>query len=454
MSDSEISDIAQEYNSDWTSASHGDAIPNYNEVFPQDEVNRLEIEMSSDQWDEIRDNMKDLYGYDFGSSAMAGGDFADEDPVYVDVTLTYNGKTWKNVGYRLKGNSSLSTAWGQGNYKLPFRLNFDRFEDEIIAVTDQRFYGFKELSFSPGYQDESLMREKLTPEIFKMAGIAACETAFYRVYINIGDGLKYYGLYTAVEIPDDTMIAEQFGENSGNMYKPESTFSYFDEDEMNKKNNDDYDYSDIEDFVSVLNSSDRTTDTEVWRANLEKTFNVDYFLNYLAVNNAIVNWDSYGVMAHNHYLYNHSDNKLCWIPWDHNEALSGSPGITGSTFTGTGPGGGPGGGGGTMNHEPLSLSMNEVSSSWPLINYLVNDDYYMQVYKDHMTAFNNESFDLSVINDLIDKYYTMIEPYAIGENGEQDGYTYLLSEYNFIGARNELKEHLEDRKSLVEQFLQ
>jgi len=48
-------------------------------------------------------------------------------------------------------------------------------------------------------------------------------------------------------------------------------------------------------------------------------------------NNTMVNWDSYGVMAHNYYLYNDPVRHLTWIPWDHNEALSGSPGITGTS---------------------------------------------------------------------------------------------------------------------------
>ena len=59
-----------------------------------------------------------------------------------------------------------------------------------------------------------------------------------------------------------------------------------------------------------------------WRTNLESIFNIPVFLKYLAVNGIIQNWDTYGNMPHNFYLYNDPDNnKLTWIPWDHNEAL-------------------------------------------------------------------------------------------------------------------------------------
>jgi spore coat protein H len=54
-------------------------------------------------------------------------------------------------------------------------------------------------------------------------------------------------------------------------------------------------------------------------------FDRDVFLKYLAVNTIIQNWDTYGRMTHNYYLYNNPDNNLLtWIPWDNNEALQNS----------------------------------------------------------------------------------------------------------------------------------
>ncbi len=477
----ESSGVYKAYNPDWTFASHGKSDQDYPVVFPQDSVNTIEIEMTSDGWNSIRENMIELFGFDFGSSTMGGGNFPEKETDYVDVLLTFNGRSWKNVGFRLKGNSSLSRAWGAGNHKLPFKLNFDEFEDSYPAIEDQRLYGFKELSFSPAFGDESLMREKIAPDIFRMAGIPAAQTAFYKVYIDFGEGLKYCGVYTAVEYPEDNMINAQFGEEDGNIYKPESKLSNFIQTEFDKKNNElEDDCSDVLAFVTALNSSLRTTDVEQWRAGLENTFNIDHFIKYLAVNNAIVNWDSYGNMAHNYYLYNHSINKLTWIPWDHNEALNGSPGITGTGSSGApddgwpgdnppgdgppdgGPGDGwPGGdpGDGPINGGPgggnrsLSLSMNEVASNWPLIYYIVTDEVYMAKYKEYLKWFNEEVFTQEALDALIDKYYTMIAPYVIGENGEQEGYTYLDNEQSFINAYNELKTHISDRKTLISTYV-
>jgi hypothetical protein len=99
------------YNPDWTFASHGNSEPNYNTVFPQNAVNRLEIIVGSEGWNSIKANMKSLYGNDFGMGGQQPpGASSSVEPSYVNATIKFNGKIWKNVGYRLKGNSTLRSA--------------------------------------------------------------------------------------------------------------------------------------------------------------------------------------------------------------------------------------------------------------------------------------------------------------------------------------------------------
>lgn len=446
------------YNSDWTFASHGNAVPDYAVAFPQNSVNTLEITMTSAQWTSIRTNMKSIYGNDFGVAGQMqppGAITTTVDPDYVDVLLKFNGKSWKNVGFRLKGNSTLQTAWSQGNYKLPFRLNFDKFEAQYPGTKNQHFFGFEEMSFSPGYADQSLIREKLAADIFRTAGIPAAVTAFYKVYIDIGAGLKYCGVYTGVELPDDNMIKSQFGEESGNMYKPESTFSSFVQSAFEKKNNEILaDYSDVRNFLTALNNANRTSNPTAWRSELEAVFNMDHYIKYLAINNAIVNWDSYGVMAHNYYIYNHSAKKMMWIPWDHNESMTGSPGITGTvTMPGPGGPGGPGGGGGGGGKTGLSLSMNEVSTSWPLIRYVADDPIYLGKYKTYLKSFKDNVFTEAAMNALIDKYQNLISSAAVGVNGEKTKYTYLTSDASFTNAFTALKAHVVARRLLITTYV-
>jgi spore coat protein H len=431
-------------NPDWTEASHGNAAPDYSVVFPQDQVNELEITIGADNWTAIRSNMKALYGFDFGSGGMGGppGTFPTTEPDYVQTTVKFKGKTWQHVGFRLKGNSTLSTAWRSGIYKLPFRLDFDKFEDVQPSIKNQKFYGFKELSFSPGVKDNSLIREKLGSDIFRMAGMPAAQSAFYKVYIDFGAGMKYCGVYCGLELPDDKMVIQQLGEDAGNLYKPESKLATFIQTEFEKKNNElAGDFGDVSGFVKALQSTKRSSDVVAWRTGLEAIFNVDHFTKYLAINNAIVNWDTYGVMAHNYYLYNHSSKGLMWIPWDHNESFSKSPGITGTTGGPTGPG------------NALSLTMNEVGTGWPLINYIANDAVYFEKYKSHMRDFKNGVFQQNTLDAMIDKYYDLITPFVVGPNGEQPNYTHLSNDAAFTAERAALKTHVSNRIALINQFL-
>lgn len=431
---------ANVYNPDWTEASHGKVTPNYAVAFPQDAVNTLEITMTASQWAGIREDMKSLYGYDFGGRSGGGGSFPDDDPNYVALSLKYNGKLWKKTGFRLKGNSTLASAWGSGNYKLPFRLKMNEWEDTYPAIKNQRFFGFKEMSFSPGRSDPSLIREKSTADILRLAGIPAARTAFYRVFIDFGQGLKYCGVYTMVEVIDDTMVKDQFGEDKGNIYKPESALRTFVEAEFEKKNNKTSAFTDVQSLMAALNSPLRTSDAATWRSNLEAVFNVSHFLKWLAVNNAIVNWDVYGSIAHNYYLYNSPTARLTWIPWDHNEAMTGSPGITGTT------------GGGGQGGRGMSLSMNEAGIAWPLIRYLADDPVYNALYKTHLRTFNNNVFLQTTMNAMFDKYTALISPFVVGPNGEQTGYTYTTASA-FASALPALKLHVEARKTLISQFV-
>lgn len=431
-------------NPDWTEASHGNVAPNYSMVFPQDQVNELEITIGADQWSAIRNNMKSLFGYDFGAGGMGGppGAFPTTEPDYVQTTVKFKGKTWQHVGFRLKGNSTLTAAWRSGIYKLPFRLDFDKFEDVQPSVKNQKFYGFKELSFSPGVKDNSLIREKLGSDIFRMAGIPSAQSAFYKVYIDFGDGMKYCGIYCGLELPDDKMIIQQLGEDAGNLYKPESKLATFVQTEFEKKNNElAGDFGDVSGLVKALQSTKRSSDVAAWRSGLEAVFNVDHFAKYLAINNSIVNWDTYGVMAHNYYLYNHSTKGLLWIPWDNNESFSKSPGITGTTGGPTGPG------------NAISLTMNEVGTGWPLINYIANDAVYFEKYKSHMRDFKNGIFTESTVGAMIDKYYDLITPFVVGTDGEQPKYTHLSSAAAFTAERSALKTHVSNRIALINQFL-
>tara|TARA_R110001583_G_scaffold1670_2_gene12983 strand:+ start:171 stop:1637 length:1467 start_codon:yes stop_codon:yes gene_type:complete len=435
--------------SDWTVETHSkNADPNFDEVFSDTEVKRLDFVISEENWAAMLNNMTSLYGAFGGSSTgpgtggpgaggQAGGgtSFADEDPIFVPGSVFYNGKEWYKVGLRFKGNSSLQSSWQAGILKLAFKMDFDEYEDDYPQINNQRFYGFKKFSLKNNYDDSSFIREKVSADIFKNAGLAVSNTAFYTLYVDHGNGSEYFGLYTLVEEVDNTVIDTQFSNDNGNLYKPEdygSSFAYgtFNEDGFEKKTNEDEaDWTDIKSVFTALHNSNRTTDPTSWRAGLNAVLDTDVFLHYLAVNTIIQNWDTYGRMEHNYYLYNNPDNNLLtWIPWDNNEALQ------------------DGKQGGSLNLNFSDLSSND----WPLIEYLYKDDVYKATYDAYLQATINGPFETSYIQGIYDNYANLIEPYA---TTEVVGYTFLNGSSSFSSAISTLKSHAANRNTAVNSYL-
>ena len=423
---------------DWTDDTHSkSADPNFDEVFEDEAVKRLDIVITEERWQSMLDDMTSLYGAFGGSGGPGGGGLAevDEDPIFVPGDVMYNGKEWYRVGVRFKGNSSLQSSWSSGILKLSFKLDFDEFEDQYPQIDNQRFYGFKKLSLKNNYNDKSMLREKVATDIFRDAGIASSHAAFYTVYVDHGDGPQYFGVYTLVEEVDDTVIDTQFSDNDGNLYKPDGTGASFAEGTftedvfVKKTNEDEADFSDIQSVFTALHATNRTTDPETWRANLESVFDTDTFLKYLAVNTVIQNWDTYGRMTHNYYLYNNPDTeKLSWIPWDNNEALQNG------------------------NREgSLALDFSDLNhTQWPLIGYLYEDATYRAQYDAYVRDVVDNAFSVSSMQSKYATYSALVEPYA---NLEVSGYSFLSSSSDFQVAISQLNSHVSARATAVNNYL-
>jgi spore coat protein CotH len=484
--------------------------PDYSVVFPQDSVNRISITISAEEWDTLLTEMTELFGEqgdgttvggmggreNFGNPPVrgegqqppadgtmpaipegmqppsdgtlpampegqqppGGGAGRPEggmgmgamdiggDTSYVPSTIAFNGETWESVGLRFSGNSTLATSWSNGTLKISLRLDFDEFEDDDPATTDQRFYGFKQISLKSNAMDESYLREKVAADVFSEAGVVSSQTAFYEVYVDYGEGSQYFGLYTAVEIVDDTLIETQFEEDSGNIYKPEGTGASFaagtfDEVTFEKKSNEDEaDWSDIQAVFEALHAETRTTDPAAWRAGLEAVFDVDAFLKWLAVDTIMQNWDTYGSMAHNYYLYtNPTTGRVTWIPWDNNMSLSAGRG------GGRGDTGKNGMGGGARE-----LDLAAVTDQWPLIRYLADDSVYMAKYQQYLQETITSVFVPQKMAEIYQTYHDLIAPYV---TSEVTGYTQLESIETFEQSVEGLIQHANSRYTAVLEYL-
>ena len=404
---------------DWTDATHSkSAAPDYSIVFPDDEVLRIDLEISEQNWSAMQSDLS------ANLSTGAGPSDIDFTPIWVPCSLKFNGIEWYQVGIRYKGNSTLTGTYNSGSSKYAFKLDFDEFEDTYPAIENQRFYGFKQLNLGNNYNDNSFMREKVCADIFRNFGVPAARTSFCSVYLDRGNGTEYLGLYALVEEVDNTVPESQFSDDNGNLYKPDGDGASFasgtyNEADMDKKSNEDAaDYSDVQGLNDVLHSSNRTSNEAQWKDDLEAIFDVDQYLKYLAVNNTIQNWDTYGRMTHNYFLYNDS-GKLVWIPWDNNEAMQ------------EGKMGGA-----------LSLSMSEVSGNdWPIIRYIMDIDDYEASYKAYLADFNDNYYTPGNMSATLSSYESLISEVATQESG------------SFSSEVSELKSHVEERNTAVDSYL-
>ena len=374
------------------------------------------------------------------------------NPIWVAADVHFSGQTWWEVGFRFKGNSSLTSGWANGTVGLPFKLDFDEFEDDYPELDNQRFFGFKQLSYTNNWLDPSLQREKAASDIFRDAGLAASETAFYAVYVDDGSGAGpvYWGLYTAGELPDDTLIETQFSDDGGNMYKPDgnsATFAVgsFAEASFDKETNGDSGYEDIMALFEALHAETRLNEPAAWRAGLEEVFAVDGFLRWLATNQLIQNWDSYGVIAHNYYLYADPESgQLTWIPWDHNFSLRERIELGAGRL---------GGGRGVLAAfsnfgMALSIGLDEVDEGWPLIRFLLDDEVYGARYRELVAEIAADVFNVERMGPIYEANYELLAGYQSEVAGASAVELVALRE-----ATDELVAHVVRREAAAAEFL-
>jgi spore coat protein CotH len=405
---------------DWQEATHekldtSQIITNLDTIFDLEKVQKIRIVIEQENWDVMEQNLSNLTDELDGSLEYSSID----NPMFVPCELFYNDLEWYKVGVRFKGNSSLYAA---NSGKLPFKLDFDEFEDEYDDIKNQRFYGFKQLSLKNNYNDDSEMHEVVASELFRDFGLTTARCSFYELYLNIDDGSDgsddeindiYYGLYTLVEEVDDTVIKTQYGDDydSGNLYKPDGDAASFESGTYNTEDfglqTDDESYTDILALYDAINNSSQTISSDEWIEELDTVFDVDIFLKWLAANTVMQNWDTYGVMTHNYFLYSNpaNENKFEWIPWDSNEALE-------------------------SNNRCLSLTMSSVDEEWPLIRYILDNASCKTNYKTYVDDFADSYFYTSRMQNIYEGadeaggYKNLIETYV---DKEITGYTFTSS---------------------------
>ncbi len=136
-----------------------------------------------------------------------------EDEQYVACDVTIDGVTYKNVGIRAKGNTSLSNVSALGSSRYSFKIEFDCYAD------GQSCDGLDKLSLNNIIQDNTYMKDFLCYTMMNEFGVDAPLCSYSYLTVNGED----WGLYLAVEGVEESFLERNYGSGYGELYKPDSS---------------------------------------------------------------------------------------------------------------------------------------------------------------------------------------------------------------------------------------
>lgn len=331
---------------------------------------------------------------------------------YADCTVVIDGKAYKNVAIRAKGNTSLTNVAQYGNNRYSFKLEFDHYDDT------NTYYGLDKLSLNNIIQDNTYMKDYLVYTLMRENGVDAPLCSFVYITVNGED----WGLYLAVEAIEDSFLSRTYGSSTdGELYKPDSMSMgggkgmggnvassesgwgssdvklIYTDDEYSSYSNifenakSDLTDSDKDRLIASLKTLNEGTD-------IESVVDVEEVIKYFVVHNFVCNFDSYtGSMIHNYYLYE-EDGVLSMIPWDYNLAFGGF--IGGSDATSL------------VNYPIDSPVSGGDMDSRPMIAWIFNNEEYLELYHQYFSEFIEEYFESGYVSELIDSTYEMIASYV------------------------------------------
>jgi len=164
--------------------------PDYGFVFPQNEVAVVKITVNPDTLALLLELGQQGSEHEFPATFR-----------FESSGLT---QTIQNVGFRLRGNTSLNAA------KKSFKISFNTFSEGA------RWQGLEKINLNGSHNDPTRLRTKLCWDMLRKAKLPAARTSMVQLYINE----QNMGLYTHVEHIDETFTERVFDTPfEGNLYK-------------------------------------------------------------------------------------------------------------------------------------------------------------------------------------------------------------------------------------------
>lgn len=131
---------------------------------------------------------------------------------YTACTVIINGERFENVGIRSKGNSSLTTVAEMDSNRYSFKLEFDHYD------SNQSYHGLDKLNLNNLMHDNTMMKDYLTYQLMAELGAAAPLCSYAQINVN----QEPWGLYLAVEAIEESFLLRNYGNDSGELYKPDA----------------------------------------------------------------------------------------------------------------------------------------------------------------------------------------------------------------------------------------
>ena len=322
------------------------------------------------------------------------------DEVYSPCDVVIDGERLSNVGIRAKGNNSrrLVEEYGLSRYSL--KLEFDHY-------MAQSYHGLDKLSLDSSFQDNSYLKTWIAMDMMRYMGVPTPLKSYAFVRVNGED----WGLFLALEEPEEAFLRRNFGRDHGQLYKPDYRY-------LNEENADvhlryvDEDPSSYDNIFRNARTDPKIADKERLieairilntGKELETAVDVDEVLRYFTVQVFVVNLDSYlGRTGHNYFLYE-EDGRLSMLPWDYNLAFStyslGMPGPVNDAEL-------------YVNYPIDTPASGEVMLKRPMYHELMKNDTYFETYHRYMDRLISGYFESGYFEDMLDKVSSMIRGYV------------------------------------------
>ncbi len=315
--------------------------------------------------------------------------------------------TIEPVGFRLRGNTS------RYSQKKSFKVAFNRF------TSGGKYYGVEKLNLNGEHNDPSVIRSKVCWDILRKMEIPAPRANHVQVYIND----DYYGLYISVEHIDEEFIKSRFTYNDGNQYKclwPANLNYLGDDPDLYKLEQGDRrvyelkineeidDYSDIANFIDILNNSSNDN----FGCELDEVFNTNDYLKVIASDILFGHWDGYIYNQNNYYLYHNTiSDKFEFIPYDLDNTL----GIDWLDRD--------------WGERNIYDWQQHGSHYRPLYERIMNDSKLRKQYTYYMKQLVSETLDLDSLKLAIEQRRDMISPYLENDSYYPLDYGYTMTDF-------------------------